>query len=137
MASLDSIGMQGWQMLVGRSLELAHRLHRRLNQLELLQGAESGFVRTGRQLVGVAQRPKCQRHLSGIAGRKLDEHDLQRYSGEIKRMYEKREKFLNPTIDARLGFTTNFGFKPHGHEVPAWKPSSSIRKPVTRLSIAC
>jgi hypothetical protein len=28
---------------------------------------------------------------------------------------------MDPAIDARLGFTTNFGYCPHGIEIPAWK----------------
>lgn len=55
-----------------------------------------------------------------LAG-KLNESQIQRYSGEIKRMFDKREKILNPAVDARLGFTTNFGYKPNGIEIPAWK----------------
>jgi len=28
---------------------------------------------------------------------------------------------MDPTLDARLGFTTSFGYCPNGIDIPAWK----------------
>ena len=43
------------------------------------------------------------------------------FAAEIQRLFEKREKALDPALDARLGFTTNIGHRPHGLALPAWK----------------
>ena len=51
----------------------------------------------------------------------LPREEMQRYFGEVKRLFGKRTYSLDPTIDARLSFTTNFGYRPHGIEIPAWK----------------
>lgn len=121
MASLNGIGMQGWQMLVARSLELAARLKARLGQLDYCKVLNAG---TDGPTVNWWVLPKGRNageiYEALLAG-KLSESQVQRYSSEIKRMFDKREKILNPTVDARLGFTTNFGFKPGGVEIPAWK----------------
>ncbi len=55
-----------------------------------------------------------------VAG-KLNASQVEGYVGEVKRMFGKRERILDPALDARLGFTTSFGYKPHGFEIPAWK----------------
>ncbi|HMO37455.1 MAG TPA: hypothetical protein PKA06_15555, partial [Gemmatales bacterium] len=55
-----------------------------------------------------------------LAGQ-LPTDKIERYFAEIRRMYEKREKVLDPTRDARLSFTTSIGYQPHGYHLPAWK----------------
>ena len=39
----------------------------------------------------------------------------------MRRLFDKREKNLDPTLDARLSFTTSIGYRPHGLDLPAWK----------------
>jgi dienelactone hydrolase len=43
------------------------------------------------------------------------------YAAEVQRLFEKREKAMDPALDARLSFTTNIGHRPHGFALPAWK----------------
>ncbi len=121
MASLNGIGMQGWQMLVGRSLELAARLRQRLNQLEYCQVLNGGTCGPSVNWWVLPKGRNAAEIYEALLAGKLSESQIQRYCGEVKRMFDKREKMLNPAVDARLGFTTNFGFKPHGIEIPAWK----------------
>ncbi len=121
MASLNGIGMQGWQMLVGRSLELAHRLKQRLDQLDYCQVLNTGTCGPTVNWWVLPKGRNAREIYEALLAGQLSESQVQRYSSEVKRMFDKREKILNPTIDARLGFTTNFGFKPHGIEIPAWK----------------
>jgi L-2,4-diaminobutyrate decarboxylase len=49
------------------------------------------------------------------------DEDVTRYLAEVRRLFNKRERTLDPAIDARLSFTTAIGYKPHGVDVPAWK----------------
>ena len=45
----------------------------------------------------------------------------QRYLPEVRRLFDKRTKMMDPALDARLGFTTSFGYCPNGIDIPAWK----------------
>ncbi len=121
MASLNGIGLTGWQMLVARSLELAEKLKSGLTQLD-------NCLVLNRQTTGASVNwwvlPKgrnasdiFQKLLAGD----LTHEQCQRYFAEIRRLSERREKANDAAIDARLGFTTDYGFKPNGIATPAWK----------------
>ncbi len=121
MASLNGIGLTGWRMLVARSLELAERLKQGLEQFDfcrVLNRHTTGpsvnwwVLPQGRQASAIYDRL--------LAG-ELPEDERQRYFGEVRRLHQKREKVMDPKLDAHLGFTTNYGFRPHGIEIPAWK----------------
>jgi len=120
-ASLNGIGLQGWQMLVARSLELARMLKDRLSRLEyckVLNETTAGpsvnwwVLPKGRNAEEVYRR---------WVHNELTEEQRVRYQREIRQLFEKRMKMMDHAIDARLGYTTNFGFCPHGLEIPAWK----------------
>lgn len=121
MASLNGIGLTGWQMLIARSLELAERLKRGLEQLEYCRVLN-------RQTTGCSVNwwvlPKGRRaaeiYDQLIAG-ELAHEERDRYFAEVRRLHGKREKMMDPALDARLGFTTNYGFNPDGIQIPAWK----------------
>jgi glutamate/tyrosine decarboxylase-like PLP-dependent enzyme len=120
-ASLNGIGLQGWQMLVARSLELARMLKDRLSRLEyckVLNETTAGpsvnwwVLPKGRNAEEVYRR---------WVQNELTEEQRLRYQREIRQLFEKRMKMMDHALDARLGYTTNFGFCPHGLEIPAWK----------------
>ena len=121
MASLNGIGLTGFQMLTARSLELAHGLKQRLAKLDYCKVLNA---ETCGPSVCWWVLPKG-RNASEIFDRlergELPREEMQRYFGEVKRLFGKRTYSLDPTIDARLSFTTNFGYRPHGIEIPAWK----------------
>ncbi|MEZ6136352.1 MAG: pyridoxal-dependent decarboxylase [Pirellulaceae bacterium] len=121
MASLNGIGLTGWRMLVARSLELAERLKCGLEKIEYCRvlnrhtpGASVNWwvLPKGRNAEQIFQQT--------IRG-ELSIEQRQRYFGEIRQMYQKRERGLDPATDARLGFTTSFGYRPHQVDIPAWK----------------
>lgn len=121
MASLNAIGLTGWRMLVARGLELAERLKQGLERLEYCKVLN-------RDTIGVAVdwwvlpkgRNAAEIYDRLLAG-DLPDEERERYFSEIARLQKKREVTMDSQRDARLGFTTNFGFKPHGIEIPAWK----------------
>ena len=43
------------------------------------------------------------------------------YAAEVRRLFEKREKAMDPMLDARLSFTSSIGYRPNGLDLPAWK----------------
>jgi L-2,4-diaminobutyrate decarboxylase len=121
MASLNGIGLTGWQMLTARALELAHYLKQRIEALDyckVLNMDTTGpsvlwwVLPRGRNAKDIFERL--------VAG-SLQTDERQRFFAEIRRLYGKRAATLTPTKDARLSFTTNIGYRPHGCEIPAWK----------------
>jgi L-2,4-diaminobutyrate decarboxylase len=121
MASLNGIGLRGWQMLVARALELAGRLKARIERLEYCQVLNPDTP--GPSVVwwvlpkGRNAREVFRRMVDG----ELPAEHFARYAAEIRRLFEKREKTLDPALDARLGFTTGIGWRPRGFDLPAWK----------------
>ena len=121
MASLDAIGLQGWQMLMLRGLELAEVLKSRLDALDYCQVLNRDT--TGINVCfWVLPRGRDARAIYRdlVAGR-LSRDEAARYLGEVRRLFLKRERGLNPATDARLGYTSSVGFHPHGYDLPAWK----------------
>lgn len=121
MASLNAIGLVGWQLLIARSLELAQRLKQRLEKLDYckvlnLENIGPSVVwwvfPKGRNAEEIFQR---------IMAGNLADAEYTRFAAEIRRLFEQREKAVDPALDARLGYTTSIGFRPHGVKLPAWK----------------
>ena len=120
-ASLNAIGLTGWQMLLARSLELADRLKARLAKLDYCKvlnadtpGASVNWwvLPKGRNAEDIFQR---------LVNNELTREQQMRYLPEIRRLFDKRNKMMDPNLDARLGFTTSFGYCPNGIDIPAWK----------------
>lgn len=121
MASLNGIGLTGWQLLVGRALELAQVLKERLEEIEYCKVLN--MQTTGPSVLWwVLPRGRDAKriHEQALAGDIAPER-FARYADEIRRMYELREKSMDAATDARLSFTTSIGHSPHGIALPAWK----------------
>ena len=121
MASLNGIGLTGWQLLVGRALELADTLKQRLEQIEYCKVLN--LETTGPSVVwwvlpkGRDAKDIYRRTVAGeMTCEKFD-----RYAAEIRRLFDKRERAMDPSLDACLSFTTHIGHSPHGIALPAWK----------------
>lgn len=121
MASLNGIGLQGYQVLVAHALELAQYLKAQLSRLDycrVLNPENCGphvlwwVLPKGRDAQAIYRRL--------LAG-ELPEAEAQRYFNEIRHLFDRRNMDLNPQLDARLSFTTHTGFAPHGVKLPAWK----------------
>jgi hypothetical protein len=113
--------LTGWQLLVARSLELAQRLKDRLAPLEHCKVLNAGthgpsvnwwVLPKGRNAEDIFQR---------MVRNELTQEQRDRYVREIRHLFDKRLKMMDPRLDARLGFTTSFGYCPHGIDIPAWK----------------
>lgn len=121
MASLNGIGLTGWQLLVARALELADDLKQRLERLESVKVLNLDVV--GPSVVwwvlpkGRDAHEIYQRVLDG----NMPADKFERYSAEIRRLFEKRERTMDPALDPRLSFTTNVGHSAHTLALPAWK----------------
>lgn len=121
MASLNGIGLTGWQMLVTRALELANLLKQRLEELEYCKVLNLGT--NGPSVVWwvLPKGRDAKKIFSELESGALSPERFARYSAEIRHQYEKREKAMSPAVDARLSFTTGIGYEPQGVDLPAWK----------------
>ncbi len=121
MASLNGLGLTGWRMLVGRALELAHLLKGRIEALDnckVLNLETAGpsvvwwVLPKGRNAKDIFQR--------AVNGQ-LSPEKFAHYAAEVRRLFEKREKAMDPRQDARLSLTNSIGYCPNGLDLPAWK----------------
>ncbi len=122
MASLNGIGLTGYQVLVAHSLEMAGYLKKRLAELDYCMVLNPGSL--GPHVVwwvlpkGRDARKIYARLLKG----ELEEKDYLRYFDEIKRLFNKRKHIASDNRrDACLSYTSSTGFEPGGIAVPAWK----------------
>lgn len=121
MASLNGIGLTGWRMLVARSLELAERLKKGLESFEHCRVLNRETVGASVNWWVLPKGRNANEIFERMISGDLPAEERDRYFGEIKMLRSRREKTMDPLLDARLGFTTNYGFKPDGIEIPAWK----------------
>lgn len=121
MASLNGIGLTGWQMLTARALELAHTLKRRLASLDYCQVLNEDATGPSVLWWVLPKGRNAKEIFHKVEQGTLPVEETQRYFAEIRRLYNKRSNALDPTKDARLSFTTNTGYRPNGLELPAWK----------------
>ena len=121
MASLNGIGLHGWQMLMGRGMELAQRLKLALAKLDYCQvlNAETAGLSVVWWVLPKGRNAK--QIFAELEAGNLSAEEYERYTKEVRRLFNKREYSLNATLDARLSFTTDIGYRPHGHRLPAWK----------------
>jgi glutamate/tyrosine decarboxylase-like PLP-dependent enzyme len=121
MASLDGIGLHGWQMLIARSLELAEYLKAKLARLDycMVLNAETAGPTVVWWVLPKGRNAK-QIYADLEAGH-VTADDVDRYTAEVRRLFNKRVYAMDPAIDARLSLTTDIGYRPHGHKIPGWK----------------
>jgi hypothetical protein len=121
MASLNGIGLTGWRMLVARSLELAERLKQGLEKIEHCKVLNRNTPGASVNWWVLPKGRDAEKIFQQVVAGELTAEQRQRYFSEIRRLYEKREQALDPALDAKLGFTSSFGYTPHDIDIPAWK----------------
>ncbi|HVJ80072.1 MAG TPA: pyridoxal-dependent decarboxylase [Planctomycetia bacterium] len=121
MASLNGLGLTGFQMLVARSLELAQTLKEMLAKLDYCKVLNEETDGPGVLWWVLPKGRNAAKIFEQLEAGELAPDETQRYFHEVRRLFEKREKALDPMLDARLSFTTDVGYRPQGVEVPGWK----------------
>jgi glutamate/tyrosine decarboxylase-like PLP-dependent enzyme len=121
MASLNGLGLVGCQILVANALELASTLKRRIEALDYCKVLN--LETHGPSVVWwVLPRGRDAKAIfDQIERGVLSEEHCHRTFAEVRRLFDKREATLDPARDAKLSFTSSFGYSPHGHDLPAWK----------------
>ncbi len=121
MASLNGIGLTGWQLLVARSLQLSQNLKERLEKLEYCKVLNLDTVGPSVLWWVLPRGRDAKRIHEQVLNGEIGPERFARYADEVRRMYELRQKAMDPALDARLSFTTSIGHSPHGIALPAWK----------------
>ncbi len=120
-ASLNAIGLTGWQMLVARSLELAQLLKDKLAGIEHCKVLNAGTCGASVNWWVLPKGRNAEEIFQRYVRNELTPEQRTRYTREIRQLFDKRLKTMDPSLDARLGFSTSFGYCPNGVDIPAWK----------------
>lgn len=121
MASLNGIGLAGFQVLVTHALEMAQYLKQRLAALDYCRVLNWNTVGTSVVWWVLPKGRNASEILRRVETGKLAEKDYHRYFKEVRHLFEKRKHMMDPQRDACLSFTTAMGYTPNGIHLPAWK----------------
>lgn len=121
MASLNGIGLKGYQILVAHSLEMTSLLRKKLSNLEYCRVLNDGCMGPSVVFWVLPKGRNAEQIYSKLINNELTEKEYVRYFGEIQRLFEKRKNTMDPAVDANLSFTTSMGYNPGGISIPAWK----------------
>lgn len=121
MASLNGIGLKGYQALVAHSLEMTSLLRKKLSGLEYCRVLNDGCMGPSVVFWVLPKGRNAVQIYNRLINNELNEKEYSHYFGEIKHLFEERKHFIDPAIDASLSFTTSMGFNPGGIAIPAWK----------------
>jgi len=121
MASLNGIGLTGYQILVAHALEMARYLKERLEALDYCKVLNTDTVGAGVVWWVLPKGRNAGEIFRRLEAGELEERGYNRYFKEVKHLYDKRKHTLDPQRDACLSFTTSMGYMPHGISIPAWK----------------
>jgi glutamate/tyrosine decarboxylase-like PLP-dependent enzyme len=121
MASLNAIGLTGWQLMIGRSLELAQQLKQRIERLEYCKVLNMDTIGPSVVWWVFPKGRDAKDIFKQVSEGRLAGDKYAHLAAEVQRLFEKRERSLDPALDARLSFTTSIGYRPHGLLLPAWK----------------
>jgi hypothetical protein len=121
MASLNGIGLKGYQILVAHSLEMTSLLRKKLSNLEYCKVLNEGCMGPSVVFWVLPKGRDAEQIYNKLINNELSEKEYTRYFGEIQRLFEKRKNSIDPAIDANLSFTTSMGYNPMGISIPAWK----------------
>ncbi|UCF37032.1 MAG: hypothetical protein JSU96_19920 [Acidobacteriota bacterium] len=121
MASLNGIGLKGYQMLVAHSLEIAHFARKKIDELDYCKVLNADTIGATVLWWVLPKGRDAKKIYDRLVSGKLSENEYKRYFTEIKHLFDKRSESMDIRKDARLSFTSSIGYSPHGVRVPAWK----------------
>ena len=121
MATLNGLGLIGCQMLAANSLEMAQKLKKRLAELDYALVLNKDTVGPSVVFWVLPKGRAPESIYRQLVAGELSDEKRTRYFDEIHRLFDKRQKTLDPAVDARLSLTNSIGYCPHGVGIPAWK----------------
>ncbi len=121
MASLNGIGLNGYQMLVAHALELTTYAKKLIDKLEYCKVLNKESIGVSVIWWVLPKGRNAKDIYEKLIHGELPGDDRERYFSEIKHLFDTRASRLDSKVDARLSFTTSIGYSPHGINIPAWK----------------
>jgi glutamate/tyrosine decarboxylase-like PLP-dependent enzyme len=121
MASLNGIGLTGFQVLAAHAIEMAWYLKQRLSELSYCRVLNADTPGVSVVWWVLPKGRDADQIFGEIEKGKMDQEAYSRYFEEIKHLYDKRRHSMDPQKDACLSFTTSMGYCPNGISLPAWK----------------
>ncbi len=121
MASLDGIGLLGYQRLLLHALEIAEYARQRLAALDCCVVLNPRCAGPSVVWWVLPKGRDAKRIYEQTVQGTLGTEEVRRYLAEVRRLFDKRAAAMDPARDARLSFTRAIGFAPHGVAIPAWK----------------
>jgi L-2,4-diaminobutyrate decarboxylase len=119
-ASLMAIGLAGYRLLVANALRMAALLKARIEALDYCKVLNPDAI--GPHVIwwvlpkGRDAKALYRQLLAG----ELRREEAERHFAEIRHLFDRRRRLLTRN-DARLSYTTDIGFQPHGTAIEAWK----------------
>jgi L-2,4-diaminobutyrate decarboxylase len=119
-ASLMAIGLAGYRLLVANALRMAALLKARIEALDYCKVLNPDAI--GPHVIwwvlpkGRDAKALYRQLLAG----ELRREEAERHFAEIRHLFDRRRRVLTRN-DARLSYTTDIGFQPHGTAIGAWK----------------
>lgn len=121
MASLNGIGLTGFQILVGHAIEMAWYLKQRLSELDYCRVLNLDTPGISVVWWVLPKGRDAGQIFEKVERGELDEDGFSHYFNEIKHLYDKRRHTMDPQKDACLSFTASMGYCPNNIALPAWK----------------
>lgn len=121
MASLNGIGLTGYQMLLAHTMGMAVYTKKRLNEFDYCMVLNQECIGPSVVWWVFPKGRNAKKIYEQLINGELSEPDVQRFFAESKRLFEKRKAGMNPERDARLSYTNATGYFPGKIAVPAWK----------------
>lgn len=121
MASLNGIGLRGYQVLLANSLEMTAFTKQEIAKLDYCKVLNADTAGTTVLWWVLPKGRNAEEIYTKLVRGELTAEEQGRYFHEIKHLFDKRNADLDPKIDARLSFTTAIGYSPYGINIPAWK----------------
>lgn len=121
MASLNGIGLRGYQVLLAHALEMAALLKKRIAELDYCRVLNIGTSGVTVVWWVLPKGRNAEEIYARLERGELSASEKERYFKEIRHLFDKRNADLDPHVDARLSFTTSIGYAPGGVNIPAWK----------------
>ncbi|HOO45985.1 MAG TPA: pyridoxal-dependent decarboxylase [Deltaproteobacteria bacterium] len=121
MASLNGIGLQGYQMLVAHALDMAQYAKKQIEKLQYCKVLNMKCLGPSVVWWVLPKGRDAKKIYQDLVDAKVAESDYKRYFHEVQRLFEKRRSAMDPQKDARLSFTTSMGYLPGGVAIPTWK----------------
>ena len=121
MASLNGIGLKGYQMLVAHALEMAIYAKKQIEKLDYCKVLNMNSLGPSVVWWVLPKGRDAKQIYRDLEEGKVPQKDYERYFYEVQRLFEKRKAVMDPTKDARLSFTRSMGYLPGGVPIPAWK----------------